>query len=251
VKNGNVTPEIAKGNYLVSLNNGSATPDTPSGDEAKAVTVAEFNAAAESTDVWYKLTGTIKNLKDGDLYGNFDLEDATGSVYVYGLLSEKGGEKKKFQELVAKYGLKEGMTITIIGNRGSYKDKIEVLNAYFVSASDDNSGNSSQTGADGSTIISVADFNAAAESTDVWYQLTGTIKNLKDNDVYGNFDLEDATGSVYVYGVLSEKGGEKKKFQELVVAKGIANGKKITIVGNRGSYKDKIEVLNAYFIKVE
>lgn len=251
VKNGNVTPEIAKGNYLVSLNNGSATPDTPSGDEAKAVTVAEFNAAAESTDVWYKLTGTIKNLKDGDLYGNFDLEDATGSVYVYGLLSEKGGEKKKFQELVAKYGLKEGMTITIIGNRGSYKDKIEVLNAYFVSASDDNSGNSSQTGADGSTIISVADFNAAAESTDVWYQLTGTIKNLKDNDVYGNFDLEDATGSVYVYGVLSEKGGEKKKFQELVAAKGIANGKKITIVGNRGSYKDKIEVLNAYFIKVE
>jgi RPA family protein len=251
VKNGNVTPEIAKGNYLVSLNNGSATPDTPSGDEAKAVTVAEFNAAAESTDVWYKLTGTIKNLKDGDLYGNFDLEDATGSVYVYGLLSEKGGEKKKFQELVAKYGLKEGMTITIIGNRGSYKDKIEVLNAYFVSASDDNSGNSSQTGADGSTIISVADFNAAAESTDVWYQLTGTIKNLKDNDMYGNFDLEDATGSVYVYGVLSEKGGEKKKFQELVAAKGIANGKKITIVGNRGSYKDKIEVLNAYFIKVE
>ena len=251
VKNGNVTPEIAKGNYLVSLNNGSATPDTPSGDEAKAVTVAEFNAAAESTDVWYKLTGTIKNLKDGDQYGNFDLEDATGSVYVYGVLSEKGGEKKKFQELVAKYGLKEGMTITIIGNRGSYKDKIEVLNAYFVSASDDNSGNSSQTGADGSTIISVADFNAAAESTDVWYQLTGTIKNLKDNDVYGNFDLEDATGSVYVYGVLSEKGGEKKKFQELVAAKGIANGKKITIVGNRGSYKDKIEVLNAYFIKVE
>ena len=73
----------------------------------------------------------MKNLKDGDLYGNF--EDATGSVYVYGLLSEKGGAKKQFQQLVADMGIENGSTITIIGNRGSYKDKIEVLNAYFVS----------------------------------------------------------------------------------------------------------------------
>ena len=106
-------------------------------------------------------------------------------------------------------------------------------------------------GADGSTIISVADFNAAAVSNDVWYQLTGTIKNLKDGDLYGNFDLEDSTGSVYVYGVLSEKGGEKKKFQDLVTGKGVANGKTITIVGTRGEYNGKIEVMNAYFIKVE
>ena len=230
---------------------GSGGGDTPSGD-VKTVTIADFNAAAESTDVWYKLTGTISNLKEGDLYGNFDLTDGTGTVYVYGLLAEKGGEKKKFQELVEKYGLANGSTITIIGNRGSYNGKIEVMNAYIVI--DGNGGGDTpggETGADGSTIISVADFNAAAESTDVWYQLTGTIKNLKDGDLYGNFDLEDATGSVYVYGVLSEKGGAKKKFQELVAEKGIANGKKITIVGNRGSYNGKIEVMNAYFIKVE
>jgi len=204
-----------------------------------------------STDVWYQLTGTVKNLKDGDLYGNFDLEDASGSVYVYGLLSEKGGEKKKFQELAAAKGIKEGSKITIIGTRGEYNGKIEVLNAYFVSIEDGGGEPGGTTGADGSTIITVADFNAAAVSTDVWYQLTGTIKNLKDGDLYGNFDLEDSTGSVYVYGVLSEKGGAKKLFQDLVAAKGIANGKKITIVGNRGEYNGKIEVTNAYFIKVE
>ena len=77
------------------------------------------------------------------------------------------------------------------------------------------------------------------------------MKNLKDGDQYGNFDLEDSTGSVYVYGLLSKKGGEKKQFQELVTTYGIANGKKITIVGNRGEYNGKVEVLNAYFIKVE
>jgi hypothetical protein len=99
------------------------------------VTIAEFNAAAESTSVWYQLTGTISNLKDGDLYGNFDLTDASGSVYVYGVLSEKGGAKKLFQELVSQHGIANGTTITIIGNRGSYNGKIEVTNAYFVSVS--------------------------------------------------------------------------------------------------------------------
>ena len=111
-------------------------------------------------------------------------------------------------------------------------------------------GGSSQTGADGSTIVTIADFNAAPESTDVWYQLTGKVKNLKDGDQYGNFDLEDSTGSVYVYGVLSEKGGAKKLFQTLAAEKGIKEGSTLTIVGNRGSYNGKIEVLNAYFISV-
>ena len=142
------TPETAQGEtYLYSLNGktegGNDNPQ-PS-DEVKKVTVAEFNAAAESNDVWYQLTGTVKNLKDGDQYGNFDLEDETGSVYVYGLLSEKGGEKKKFQELVAAKGIKEGSKITINGTRGSYDGKIEVMNAYFVSI-EGNGGNNDNPG---------------------------------------------------------------------------------------------------------
>ena len=509
------TPETSQGSaYVYSINGQGGGTTPPPTQEVKKVSVAEFIAAAESATQYYQLTGTVKNLKDGDKYGNFDIEDATGSVYVYGLLSEKGGEKQKFQELAAAKGIKNGVTLTINGLRSSYNDKVQVKDGYFVSVqggsgggggatgsgtladpynaaganayisslaadtessndiyikgklvkyakngefsaqygnasfylSDDGSesgeqfyvfrtlylgnvkyesgetpkagdeivicgkvvtykgntpetaanksyiysmngktsaggatggdgsannpfniaeaiakcqqigetastekyyvkgivvtggkasggygnvtfkmgdtkdatelftayqvagsdgekledgfevkagsevviygplvnykgntpetsgksaaqivtidgkktnegsgggGSTGGTGADGSTIISVADFNAAAESTDVWYQLTGTVKNLKDNDQYGNFDLEDSTGSVYVYGLLSEKGGAKKKFQDLVTAKGIANGKKITIVGNRGSYNGKIEVLNAYFISIE
>jgi len=219
-------------------------------DGSKIVSIAEFINAPESNDVWYQLTGTVKNLKDGDIYGNFDLEDATGSVYVYGLLATKGGEKKKFQDLVAAKGIQNGSKITIVGVRGSYQGKVEVMNAYFISieGGSPGGGSGSGTGVDGSTISTIADFNAAPESNSVWYQLTGTVKNLKDGDIYGNFDLEDATGSVYVYGLLSEKGGEKKKFQDLAKSKGIQNGSKITIVGNRGSYQGKIEVMNAYFV---
>lgn len=249
------TPEtVQNAAYVYSINGkteggGGDTP-TPTPTEAKAVSVKDFLAAAENTSDWYQLTGTIKNLKDGDLYGNFDIDDGTGSVYVYGLLSEKGGEKKLFQELVAAKGIANGKKITIIGNRGAYNGSPQVTNAYFVSIEDGTGGGDTPSGGEAKA-VSIADFNAAAVSTDVWYQLTGTIKNLKDGDLYGNFDLEDSTGSVYVYGVLSEKGGAKKLFQDLVAAKGIANGKKITIVGNRGEYNGKIEVMNAYFIKVE
>ena len=247
------TPETATGAFIVSINgkapeadDGSGSGDTPSTD-VKKVTIAQFNAAAESKDVWYQITGTVKNLKDGDQYGNFDLEDETGSVYVYGLLSEKGGEKKKFQDLVAAKGIKNGSKITIIANRSSYKDQIQAANAYFVSIE---AGGGDSAG-DGSKVVSVADFLAAATSTDVWYKLTGTVKNLKDGDQYGNFDLEDSTGSVYVYGLLAEKGGEKKKFQDLVTAKGIKNGSKITIIGNRAEYKGTAQVGNAYFVSIE
>lgn len=134
VKDGKMTPEINKGNYLVKYTKGSGGGggETPSTD-AKKVTVAEFNAAEVNENVWYQLTGTVENLKDGDQYGNFDLKDETGSVYVYGLLSEKGGEKKKFQDLAAAKGIKNGSKITIIGTRGVHNDKIEVMNAYFVS----------------------------------------------------------------------------------------------------------------------
>ena len=209
--------------------------------DAKKVTIAEFNAAEVDNDTWYELTGTVKNLKDGDQYGNFDLEDATGSVYVYGLLSEKGGAKKLFQELVTKYGIANGSTITIHANRGEYNGKIEAVNAYYVPEG--------EGGGDQAT--TVANFLAAEVSTDVWYKLTGTVKNLKDGDQYGNFDLEDATGSVYVYGLLSEKGGAKKLFQDLVKAQGIANGSKITIMGNRGEYNGKAQVTNAYFVSID
>ena len=157
--NGKVTAEIKNADVVILEEGGGEDPQ-PGGD-VKVVTIADFNAAAESTDVWYQLTGTVKNLKNGDQYGNFDLEDATGSVYVYGLLSEKGGEKKKFQELVAAKGIQEGSTITIIGNRGSYNGKIEVMNAYFVSigeggggGGDTPAGNVTKT-VDGSNVILV------------------------------------------------------------------------------------------------
>ena len=105
---------------------------------AKVVTIKEFIAAPEYTEslVYYELTGVISGLSAGGnavVYGNFDLTDETGTVYVYGLdkaFKAVGNTKadKSFGEL----GLKDGDKITLRGLRGSYNGKIEVMGAYFV-----------------------------------------------------------------------------------------------------------------------
>ena len=189
----NTTPETQQNEgFLYSLNGvttGGGDEPAPEPSEVKTVTVAEFNAAAESTDVWYQLTGTVKNLKDDDQYGNFDLEDATGSVYVYGLLSEKGGQKKKFKDLVAAKGIKNGSTITIIGNRGSYNDKIEVMNAYFVSIEGGGGGETPDTPTpSGSSELTNGDFETWADGLPTGWKSASTASSAtltQSTDAHG------------------------------------------------------------------
>lgn len=115
-----------------NMQQGDVDTPTPVPVDATPVSIADFNAAPVSTSVWYELTGVASGIKSGDQYGNFDLTDETGTVYVYGLLAEKGGASKAFQDLVAKTGLANGDKIKIVGQRGDYQGKIEVLNAFLV-----------------------------------------------------------------------------------------------------------------------
>ena len=171
VKDGTATPEMNQPNEIITITKGSGGggDDTPSGD-AKKVTVQEFLAAAESTDVWYELTGTIEHLEDGTYknstqYGNFDLVDETGKVYVYGVLAEKGGQKGQFATLMADKGIKDGCKITIIGNRGSFKGDAQVTNAYFVKVEAGSSGGSGggQGGGESSSLLTNGDFETWAD----------------------------------------------------------------------------------------
>ena len=94
-------------------------------------TVAQILAAEVDANVWYQLTGKIANLDQEKLdYGNFDLVDETGSIYVYGLTATKQSyNDKSFPTL----GLKNGDKITIWGTRSEYKGTAQVGGpAYFV-----------------------------------------------------------------------------------------------------------------------
>ena len=217
------TPETAPNkSYIYSLNGktegGGGGSNTPSGD-ATPISIADFNAAAVS-DVWYQLTGTVKNLKEGDLYGNFDLEDATGSVYVYGLLSEKGGEKKKFQDLVAAKGIKEGCKLTIIGNRGEYNGKIEVMNAYFVSIEGgaEPSGGGGEGGGSAVSTLTNGDFETWANGLPTGWKSASTASNATLSQ------STNAHGGSYAVIVAGDEGANKRlASQEMTLEAGTYN----------------------------
>ncbi len=62
----------------------SCKKDKDGPKDVKAVTVAEFIAAPKSDTQVYELVGTIGSTIN-TTYGNFDLTDETGTVYIYGL----------------------------------------------------------------------------------------------------------------------------------------------------------------------
>ena len=96
-------------------------------------TVAEFLVAAESSTQWYKLTGVISNIKNTS-YGNFDLTDESGTIYVYGLTATQVSSNN---QTFASLGLKAGDVVTLIGTRTSYNGAPQVGGpAYYVSHED-------------------------------------------------------------------------------------------------------------------
>ena len=195
------------------------------------VSVADFLAAEEGTAL-FKLTGKVANLKN-TTYGNFDLVDATGSVYVYGLTATpQSSNDKSFSTL----GINEGDIVTLIGTRASYNGTAQVGGpAYYVSH-------------EGHTEATVAEF-LAAETGDAWYKLTGTIANLA-NETYGNFDLVGEDGSsVYVYGLtVAPVAKNDKSFSQL----GLKEGDILTLVGKRAEYNGTAQVGGpAYYISHE
>ena len=127
------TPETVAGKaYLYSLNGVTEGGGGGQQTDVKVVSVADFIAAEPSNTQKYQLTGKVTNLTN-ETYGNFDLQDATGTVYVYGLTKTELGYGAKNDQSFASLGLKEGDTVTIIGYRGVYNDNVEVMYAYYVS----------------------------------------------------------------------------------------------------------------------
>ncbi len=194
-----------------------------------AVTVADFLAAAEGT-AQYELTGIVKNLKN-TTYGNFDLVDATGSVYVYGLTGAGalGSNDKSFASL----NINEGDVITIVGTRGAYNGTAQVAGTAYL-----------KEHVVAAKAATVTEFLAQPKGT--WCKVTGTIANLA-SETYGNFDLVGEDGaSVYVYGLTTSYVAKNdKSFANL----GLKEGDVVTLVGKRDSYNEQDQVGGpAYYI---
>ena len=119
----NTTPEFGAGCTFV-ITEHAAPGEDPVNLGPK--TIAEFLELANMKDTCI-LTGIIDSVVNTQ-YGNFNLVDATGKVYVYGLLTAAGESKKCYEE----ENLAAGDTLTIKAIYNLYNNKPQVKNAIFV-----------------------------------------------------------------------------------------------------------------------
>lgn len=124
----NSTPEFAAG-CTCSIITAAADPVN-----LGAKTIAEFLSLKNAKDTCI-LTGAVKNIvmdsqdpTKPNKYGNFDLQDQTGTVYIYGLLTSDG-QAQKFQEM----DIVENDVITIKALYAEYNNNPQVKNAILVS----------------------------------------------------------------------------------------------------------------------
>ena len=183
--------------------------------------IADFLSQEVGT-AQFRIQGCITKIDDAAT-GKFTIKDHSGEVYIY-----------KATDLPA--DAQEGDIVTVTGCRGAYKGtaqmtspKVEVYKKVITS--------------------DVATFLTTVVSKDQYYKLTGTVVKPTgtgekwDLADYGNLALQDETGKVYVFGVLTGWNGAKKQFGTL----GIQEGDKITIVGYHDNFKGADQVGGAFF----
>ena len=242
ISDGGAEVDFSKGVEMDFTAGGSTGGGSTTAPESKGkMTVEEFIAAAD-TQNYYELTGTVSGFNP--TYCSFDLTDATGKIYVYSVLDASKAEWTS--------KISNGGTITIYGKYLYYEQKSqhEVVDAHIVSFEGDGSGSTTPSGQPESlTKATIAEFLAAPESSDVWYELTGEIVSIETGNAYGNFTIKDATGEVYIYGMTSKwVGSNDKSFASL----GLKETDVVTLGTLRGSYNGQAQgggsVVPAYYI---
>ncbi len=197
-------------------------------------TAAEIIAAGEGG--MYQMTGYISTVKSWT-YGNYNLDDYSGSIYIYGTLNASG-QSKKFEEM----GINAGDILTVKGPKIIYNgvhelNNVSVVNHWPV------------------TSIDIWDFcNHTDDDPQVYYRLTGKVTEIAmdpDNpsevDPHGNFYLKEDYDKVYVNGLVRGLGAPENEFQSMA----IRNGDKVTIVGVRATDDNGPVVRSAFLIAHE
>ena len=253
------------GEYVVTFsyeaNDGSsrtATIDFVSGEETLSVEVTQKGSAiveisvadflnAEVGPALYKLTGKIANIAMDkndptkvNAYGNFDLVDATGSVYVYGLTSTpQASNDKSFESL----GLKEGDVVTIVGTRAAHNGTPQVGGpAYYVSHV---AGGQEPEQPAAPTIASILALGADATVPADTYVEGVVISNLDLNNLTSKkgMYIQDETAGLQFYLAANHtfKFGDKVKVDLSGAKVGAYNG----AVQISGIALDKIELISS------
>lgn len=178
---------------------------------AEALTLCEQFVDSPSTDRYYMIV-TIKSV-DNPTYGQFTVEDETGSIMLYGTYSEDGALKYSEMGL----NLKEGDLLLVHTTLQNYKGNTkELQNARlidYVQCAD----TTPEINPDDYTLSSIADARLLADGTYVKVQGVVARITFSTGKVPSGFYLVDGTSSIYVY--------------DSTVAARVSIGNTVTLVG--------------------
>ncbi|MCT4645719.1 MAG: hypothetical protein N4A74_12090 [Carboxylicivirga sp.] len=181
--------------------------------------VAEF-LAAEVGSTQYRLAGVIASLSDATS-GKLNLKDFSGETYVY--------KVEGFEDA----GLKEGDFIVIVGRRSEYNGSPQMSGAIL---------ESSET----VTQQTIAEVLAKPDDSDTYFMVTGEITSIV-NETYGNLNLKDESGEIYVYGCYPFYGATGDDRKGLIAAKGLKVGDTLTMIATKGSYKGTNQLTKGFY----
>ena len=97
-----------------------------------AVSIPEFLAKEDNPNVYYMVTGTLKEVANAS-YGNVYLTDGTNDLYVYGCYPGWGATGDARKGLLAAQGIVVGDELTVIGPKSTYKGTPQVNGGFYFS----------------------------------------------------------------------------------------------------------------------
>ena len=194
----------------------TVTQKGPEGEYA-GMTIAEFIEKAD-TENEYVLTGVVGDIATSEKYWGFSLKDETGTISCPFI----GADAEEFKAM----DIHTGDKVSIKGVYEFYSSKSEhQLSDGTVESHEPLDLESIQT-------VTVQQFLEAKDMFTM-YRMTGTVTG-SINANFASFDLEDETGTVYVYTVNNaSEYGQKLK-----------SGDKVTIRGAYTEYNGKDEVVD-------
>jgi len=185
--------------------------------------VSDFLAAEVGTSQ-YRLTGIITSLYASDKQGkSFYVRDYSGEVLVY--------RAEGFIEA----GAKVGDVVTVVGQRGAYKDTPQMVSGTFEELKY------------AVTEVTLDEFLTKEDNPNVYYKVTGTIDEIA-NETYGNLYLKSGDTRLYVYGCYPGWGASGDARKNLLSTLGIAVGDELTVIGVKSTYKGTPQVNGGLYL---
>lgn len=201
--------------------------------------LAEFKALEDNKDKAYQISGIVTSIKmdskddtKPSVYGNFYICDNTDTLYIYGLLPEKGGEKA--QDVITSMGIKVGDYVSLAAPKSSYNGAPQAVDTWPLAHY---------------SLKTNEEFKALPDDAtkSVFYTVSGTVTSIvmdksdaTNPNKFGNIHIEDEAGTdLYVYGVLDWE-GNTANFASL----GVAVGDKITGYAYKSSYQGSSQAVN-------